>query len=200
MKFSLSHLFWGVSNLDHPLNVSMQGVPQFETVVPVKTQRLGTLNSILISRASPVVEIFQTVWLIFRESSFLHLCREGFFWPGVVLQHFLWYQLHCSVPSNLQTWIIGCHTCRTIVKHSENKKGDTLSILGNTENISWTAENCSATRVLRAAKLMKIVFFVWGFNSRPMMWLSFNQLCLRGERWWCERPLNSTWQSQLPPW
>ena len=63
---------------------------------------------------SPVVEIFQTVRLILGKSSFLHLYREWFFWPGIVLWHFLWYQLHCPVHSDLQTWITGCHTCRRI--------------------------------------------------------------------------------------
>ena len=131
---------------------------------------------------SPVVEIFQTVWLIFRESSFLHLCREGFFWPGVVSRYFLWYQLHCSVSSNLQTWIIGCHTCRTIVKHSENKKGDTY--------LYWEIPRTSA-------ELRRIVQ-PQGCCARQSWWRSCSLCEASTVAQWCgSLPTSSVWEMFL---
>ena len=50
---------------------------------------------------------------------------------------------------------------------------------GNTENMLCTKEFFSAMREFLAAKLMNIVPVVWGFRSRPIMWSSSNQLCLR---------------------
>ena len=51
---------------------------------------------------SPVVVIFQSIRLVFREASLLHHRRKGCGRPGISAQHLLSYQLNRSLFPHLQ--------------------------------------------------------------------------------------------------